>query len=574
MSEIDQADKQTVTDAGDFTLSEISGLQNSGELMADLRVAAIPRWFEADMAHSMVFATLNELFELGLVRTWNDGSMAVTDLFRPRLIEAFRIDDPVGLRKASAKWAELFSKHLALEAASNQKAFVGQAHAAATIEMICLSLVAGASGSEERFLEYGLAWKSEPAFALDALRRLLSGVSEWEHHGLVTDLAKVYADFLRLFVEGRSAPAELELEKLRGLAAPGASDRFYGEVLLRAGQAMLALGNWEQAYALLRDNESYFTNNSPGLAESYRLCGRALLRGDDYREAQQYFQKAIASFKGLNMSLAAATSQRGLAEVYLAMGDLSHARIQLTEARVAFGTQDGHLGAANTDVVIANLEILRRDIESARFHANDALRRYEALKHPLGIANALKCLGAVAFLDNDLATASELLTLAIDRSREWKSKAALANALLWLGQVQGTSGDLQSAMLTLGEAFSTFSNIQDKHGLASSLREMGRFFPDVGNFVERARLFLDAITMFREIGSEAETLITEAQFASLLIEARYPQPFSRYFVESLLRRVALTADKVDLPWLRVQVEAIAAPRNQKLARTAALQVSP
>jgi tetratricopeptide (TPR) repeat protein len=534
--------------AADFALGRLRQLPNSAELLSDLRLASLPHWFDSSMAEKMSIANLDKLLELGVLRGWQDGSFAVADFFRSRLFASFYGERPEELRNACGRWAALFSKRM--DDQLQDRAPLDPTFASTAIEMLSLDLASGRAGANEHFLESGLNWKGEPSFALDSLRRLITGARELEALGLIDERGSAYTDLLSMFGEGRSARPAEEADKLSSLLqVPATSRRFKAEVHLRLAQATLSLGYWETAREQLESAEALFADFSPGVAEALRMRGRLYLRSDLYVEAQACFEQALDQYSKMRMPVAVATSQKGLAEVQLASGQTVLAEENLFKALSIFEANDAHLGSANTDTALANLMVLKRDPERAHFHAARAVDKYTALKHGLGVANATRYLGAAQFLEGDFKNSYRSILVALDASREWGSRAASASARLWYARLFAEAGDAATALSELQRASIEFEAIEDRHGLATCMRELGRLSTPAVPFEDKLTLTLDAIALFQEMGSEAERLISDAQLAALVIEGGYPPPFSERFVRSLLGAIEKGAVRMDLRWL-------------------------
>jgi tetratricopeptide (TPR) repeat protein len=436
----------------------------------------------------------------GLIERWSDGSRAVRGVVRRHLLDILATQTPDHYRSLAGTFAEAFA-----ETAANGGDVYHH------IESVFHRLAADPSKGEVQLLSDGIAWKSEPLNAFEALARLIDAAREQQKRGFLSERAVAIALLLQLYLP-RPVKSALEEEQiLRDLAArTDLGPLFAAEVALRSGLNDIIRGRIFDASKRLGEAYVGFRKLKlvRGEGDALRALGRTALREDNLASAHRYFTRALKVFRLAELNGSAAHCVKSLAETTFYLGNFPSAETRFKEALTAFQNIGGSLGEANTRVVYSQLLAARAQFVEAHNEIEQARRVYTTIDQGLGLGNCLKNDGVAFFEAERYIEAMEKLAEARRAYAEWGSISGDANCDLWSAACLIRQGQPQAALPRLDRAIDMFLGIGDRFGQASVRREQGVALSSLGNVIEAMDKLEAAEQEFLAIGNVVEATAT------------------------------------------------------------------
>jgi tetratricopeptide (TPR) repeat protein len=508
--------------------------QLSGPARKLIETLSYPHWFEEPMLRRLAAKLeINESFVdvitrsdgWGLIERWNDGAFAVLAPVRELLLKSAAAELPDQYRARSLLFADAFE-----ELAFNGGDVFDHA------EAVYHRLVAEPERGDQLMLADGITWKSEPLFAFDALKRLVSGAQEQQKRGMLSERAGRYTSLLTLYLPAAGNTARAEQQILQHLAEFEPDDDLYeAELRLRLGLALLSLGSIAEAIGHFREAEKLFgeAGNSRGRADAMRSLGRAALREDRLDDAQGLFKSAREIFASLGLSVSCAHCNKALAETAFYRGSCNNAEEGFELALAGFVATRSHLGEANTRVVYSQLLSARAELVEAHKQLDIAGSTYLTIGHRLGSANCLKNRAVALFEGERYDEALGILHDAVGMYTEWGSISGRANCFLWMGACHTRLGRADSSVSLLDEADRHFGQIGERYGRASAMRERGIALLALGQPLDAIRPLELSRDEFLSVGNPVEALAASVALGHAAARANFPSPLTRKAIHEL-----------------------------------------
>jgi adenylate cyclase len=243
------------------------------------------------------------------------------------------------------------------------------------------------------------------------------------------------------------------------------------EVMLRLGQVLELVGQWDGAGDLYRDALRLAEESGGQQAQCERAIGALCRRTGEYAEAVAWFERAHAGFERLG-------DRAGVAQVLHDVGWLASVQGHYESARAAYEESlvvRRELGdQRNTASLLNNLGILARyrgDYPAARALHGESLAIRRELDDNWAIAVSLNNLALLARDEGDLVAARGQVEEAVALSREIGDRSYLANYLASLGKVVRDQGEHRAARALLEESLKIHRELRDGRMLAEVIED-------------------------------------------------------------------------------------------------------
>ena len=234
------------------------------------------------------------------------------------------------------------------------------------------------------------------------------------------------------------------------------------DVLLREGQVLELLGEWDSAHETLASalEQSVELAIPEGEARSQTAIGELFRKQGVYDDATRHFEEAQANFEDLG-------DQAGVAQVLHFSGTLA--------------AQSG-------------------DYESSTKYYEQSLLIRRELMDLLGTASLLSNLGIVARFQGDFKQAQELNEESLAIRREVGDRWAIANSLNNQGTVFLDQEDYDSAQEKLEEAVSLLREVGDRWHYANAVNNLANVARAQNRYGVARDLYYESLEINRELG--------------------------------------------------------------------------
>jgi CHAT domain-containing protein/Tfp pilus assembly protein PilF len=254
----------------------------------------------------------------------------------------------------------------------------------------------------------------------------------------------------------------------------------------RRGRYDDALDLYNQALALRLE-----TGDRQGEALDRQNLGLLHLSWGDYPEALRSLRESLALLEELVMPVWGAEVRADIAAAHVAMGRLTDARADLTQA-VAQAGGDEYLGPALA-MQRADLLTELNELDRAAELYREAHAGYERLGDPTGQAEAETGLGYLFLARGDYDAAEEAFTRALRVHASLGDVRPAATARLHLGDARFLRGDTAAARGTYQEALADYRSIGDPVGEAVAGGALSELDLELGLFARAEAGFASAL---------------------------------------------------------------------------------
>ncbi|MCX6046842.1 MAG: tetratricopeptide repeat protein [Chloroflexi bacterium] len=302
---------------------------------------------------------------------------------------------------------------------------------------------------------------------------------------------------------------------------PILSDAERGEVLLKLGQVLDTVGDYEQADLRFRTALGLAEEqHEPRLQTECQIAlGELRRKQSQYAEAAAYFAQAQALAEQIN-------DRAGVAKALICAGTLAVQQGDYTAAHTLYVQSLAIRRQLNDQPNIANLlnnmaivATTQGDFAGAHTMFDESLTVRRSLQDKWGVANSLNNLGELALIQQTYNEAYAYLEEAVNTLREIGDKWELGNALVTLGNALRAMGEYRAAYPLYQESLQINRDLGDRRTLAYLLENIGVLFALQGE-AERALKLVGAAATLREILRAPLFPAEKSQLESALEPAR------------------------------------------------------
>ncbi|MBB4957723.1 AfsR/SARP family transcriptional regulator [Micromonospora polyrhachis] len=272
------------------------------------------------------------------------------------------------------------------------------------------------------------------------------------------------------------------------------------------------LDDWRRSHeAALRAAQA---DDVPGVGAVLRQLGELHTVADRYPTAIEYFDTALAAFRGTGDRVGEAAAQSGLGYVYRLQGHYDDALRHLRLSARLAGTDERWAAVAYAKVQISAIHLEHGNHAVARRHLQGALAMADRSNFTPGIAAAQRCLGLTELAAGDLTRAEEHFRTSMEVCADIGDQLSRNHGRQWLGYVAALRGDQRLAAETLHECLAQYQGARQIFGQAITLRSLGVLDLRAGRLDQSLTHVREAMGLWEQIDSPfwtARTLDVLAQ---------------------------------------------------------------
>jgi tetratricopeptide (TPR) repeat protein len=235
------------------------------------------------------------------------------------------------------------------------------------------------------------------------------------------------------------------------------------------------------------------------LATAYNNIAYVHDERGEYKEALEFYLKALAIQEEIGDLSGQATSLNNLGYFYKYKGDIDKALEyyhQSLEIRKEIGKVEPIANSLNNLAVIYNDQA---NIPKALEYYNQSLAIYEKTGDKIGQALLYNNLGFIYFKMDDLEIAEEYYYKSLSIRKEMKDEKGISNSYSNIGMVHKRKGDLDSALFYYHKNIEIDKNIGFKQGEASSYINLGGVHMALGDTVAAKMSFEQGLALHQEV---------------------------------------------------------------------------
>lgn len=272
-------------------------------------------------------------------------------------------------------------------------------------------------------------------------------------------------------------------------------------------------------------------------AQYLARAGASALRTYAYREAADYFRRALALLPAEGAERVPLLVQSGEALWYL--GEYEQAQTLLQEG-LALGKkhgQDGH----HADALIHLAGIARKQgrWDQARAYLTESLQIARQLGEKNEIANALHNLGWLEIRQGAYAAASALLAEAQALYQALRDRRGLADAFNGLGTAALNLGEYEKTTAFYQESLALFHEVGDRPGESAALVNLGETARRQEDYTAARQYYEAALKIDHEIGDELLAAMTLGNLGHTALACKDYAAAEGYYHKGLQTAVAI-----------------------------------
>ena len=201
------------------------------------------------------------------------------------------------------------------------------------------------------------------------------------------------------------------------------------------------------------------------------LAGEQVLKAGNFREALQYFWRALAVFpeeleRGSDNQHTRMTLLYWLGEAYERLGELREARDNFQNSLALARTSDHRKGMVDALAGLCWVATREGAFDEAHHLGEESLAWARAAGYHRGTALSLRRLGNMAALQSNHASAAGYFTESLAIAKKAGDRSMVGRCLNNLGDIATEQGDYALAAHYLNEALATMKEIGDQEGVA------------------------------------------------------------------------------------------------------------
>ena len=471
-----------------------------------------------DRTRLEVEATLRELERRGLLREQPHSSIASEREYRfayppwwEVVYEGIATDAVRRYHRLVAQWLELRPEGRAEEA---QEEIAHHLERAGDGDAAALRFRRAAEAARARYFNDKAIRLYVAALGCLGPRDLPSRIHLWHDLGSVFQLKGDFDSALSAF-ERMLRLSWVVASRTKAAAAFNKMGRIYRQ----KGELTVALEYLERALDLFEQSE-----DERGIAGSLDDIGSVLWLLSRYDEALHRSASALEKRRRLGDRRSIATSLVSIGNIERHQGLFDEAAACYREALEIRTAVRDPIGIAQAQNGLAMLEFQRGNLEVARDQWEEALASMEEIGALPMQALLLNHLGEAALFEHHLGEARSRFDAAEQLARDIDDKRLVSEALRNLGLVDLQEGDRVRAMERCRQALDIATLAGIRVDIGRALLALGQvhsatLFDETSLGVDRAETFFrKGVSLFREIGNDAELAIGLEQFGRFQIE--------------------------------------------------------
>ncbi len=293
-----------------------------------------------------------------------------------------------------------------------------------------------------------------------------------------------------------------QVARLQAIHARAVSD--YAGIIIYAGQT-IAMG--QEA------------GNAELIAEGELLWGLAHISQGNYAEAQERFQRSLASAAENGLLQIEADSRRNLGILSQRIGQQDLAIEHLQSALSIFRQLGDRRGEGRTFNQLGNIFLVNGDRDSAQSCYDSYRTISQEIGDLWGQGIVVQVMGDISLGEANPSAASRHFQDALQTSRRVKNRTMEQEALLGLGQASLEKSEFSQSLDYFQRSLGLARSIGNRPMEGKALNETGRFFGRLGDFVRARSYFEQALELFEEMGSrasQARSLVNLSELDNLL----------------------------------------------------------
>jgi adenylate cyclase len=341
------------------------------------------------------------------------------------------------------------------------------------------------------------------------------------HFGQTHNLAKQREYFARAGRAAQDAYANAAAisyyRRLLPLLEPAAQ----GEIMLRLGQILELISEWEAAGELYRQTLEVADQSSQPLivAEAQLATGKLYTRQKRWADAVPWLEQARATFETVQFGAGLCQTLTELGEASRLQGDFAAAEDFYRQSLdLAHNLQPESLRLEIEAGVFRALGILaarRGQTGEAANYFEQGLQIMQKLGNKPGIASLLNNLAITATMQNEFKTArpyfEQSLLLYNELGDRWGAGQSLNN----LGMLAQYEGNNMGAFLYLGQSLENQRQLGDSWGIANTLCSLGDVAISLGDLPVARRYLTESLELQSKLGEKVSLAYLLEYFAGL-----------------------------------------------------------
>jgi tetratricopeptide (TPR) repeat protein len=279
----------------------------------------------------------------------------------------------------------------------------------------------------------------------------------------------------------------------------------------RRGEAWILrnLGNASRDENRFAEAEEYFKRalvsfrgigNRLGEAATLNGLGDVCLDQSRYDEALAYFDVCLPLFRELGDDLAEAYTLNSIGHAYREQGRLDQSDALLERARAAFRTLSDSVGEAWNLLNMSDLRRLQRRLPEAKAFLNDAMSILERFDDRIGEAWGSRSAGLLHHTEGRLAEARIDFESALERFRELGGRRGEGHTLLSLSALSLDEGRADEALASLEVCLPIFRQLGDRLREARALATKARALRVAGDTAAANVALDEAVSVAAHLG--------------------------------------------------------------------------
>lgn len=239
-----------------------------------------------------------------------------------------------------------------------------------------------------------------------------------------------------------------------------------------------------------------------GLADNYVSIGLNYTLGkSDFAKGKLYFEKALETYKQLDLNLEIGKTLLNIGIVYRSQSLFDKAIEKYEEALVIFENLKEKERIASTLGNIGYIYRSQSDYAKALEYYQKSLSMFESLGNKSGIATNLGNIGMIYDFQSDFKRAIDYYKKALKINRELEDKISEASILANLGSVYLAQKEFRNALKNFELSVDIFDELGNQYGVASLLTNIGIVHQYQSEFTQALENYKEAVNIYEELGS-------------------------------------------------------------------------
>jgi predicted ATPase/class 3 adenylate cyclase len=292
-------------------------------------------------------------------------------------------------------------------------------------------------------------------------------------------------------------------------------------VMLRLGQVLELVGNWDEASQLYEKGLELAEQLGDKLARGrfQHALGRMLQKRGQADEALFWLEGARHDYEALADASGISQVLMATAEAYRQNGEYALAKLYYEESMFhaeAVEIDRARLSAqANAYKGLGALAIHQGDYATARARCKDSLTILRRLGDKPVMANVLSNMGVIGRLEGDYDEARQLHEEALAVRREMGDRWGIAVSLGNLGMVARNQGDYSRATALYQECLALYRQLGARNFAALALNNLGDVMVDQGDYRGAEAVYKESLAIQQSLGDRWALAYLMEAFAGL-----------------------------------------------------------